>query len=203
MKRQPIVTAVVGIALAITSSGLFAQGRQGQGQDRPRDRAQIERGQRDLDRERPRDRDRLDKPAQDRVRDRDQDRLHVPDFAKLSDRDIYGSEVMSVQERNQYRQQLQTASNEGERKRIEARHREMVEARAKSRGIDLAPPGRDIYGGALMSVEERNRYREQLRMIDSDDERAMLKARHREEMQARAKAQGIDLYELEETEEAE
>mgnify|MGYP003628754952 CR=1 FL=1 len=130
-------------------------------------------------------------------------RTHVPDFAKLSDQDIYGSEVMTAQERNQYRKQLQDATNAEERNRVEAQHREMVQTRAKARNVDLAPPGQGIYGGALMSVEERSRYREQLRMIESDTEKAKFMAQHREEMQMRAQAQGVDPVELKETEEAE
>ncbi|MDH3532442.1 MAG: hypothetical protein OEO82_05890 [Gammaproteobacteria bacterium] len=42
-----------------------------------------------------------------------------------------------------------------------------------------------------MSVEERNTYRQQLREIDSDDERGQFIAQHKEEMRPRAKAQGV------------
>lgn len=51
-----------------------------------------------------------------------------------------------------------------------------------------------IYGGDLMSEQERNRYREQLRLTESDPEaRNRFLARHREEMQQRAKEQGKQL----------
>jgi hypothetical protein len=205
MKYKAIIGALVSSGLILASASSFAQ--QGPRGDRPepQDRAQIERGQqadrdRDFDRDRLQDRDRLDVPSQDR--DRDQDRTHVPDFAKLSDNDIYGSEVMSVQERNEYRNQLQNAGSVEERQRIESQHREMVQAKAKSQGVDLVPPGQGIYGGALMSVEERNQYREQLRLIESDEERLQFMAQHREEMQVRAKMKGVDLDD-EEIEEAE
>ncbi len=202
MRHQSVIAVAIGIAFVLPASMSIAQGQR-QGQDRSLDRAQVERGQQDFDRDRLRDRDRIDEPSQDRDRDRDQDRTHVPDFAKLSDQDIYGSEVMTAQERNQYRKQLQDATNAEERNRVEAQHREMVQTRAKARNVDLAPPGQGIYGGALMSVEERSRYREQLRMIESDTEKAKFMAQHREEMQMRAQAQGVDPVELKETEEAE
>lgn len=205
MKHKAAIGILISSVLLLSSATSFAQ--QGPPGDRPdpQDRAQAERGQqadrdRDFDRDRLRDRDRIDVPSQDR--DRDQDRIHAPDFARLGDHDIYGSEIMSVQERNEYRNQLQNASSTEERRQIEARHRETVQERAKLRGVDLVSPGQGIYGGAMMSVEERNQYREQLRMIDSDEERLQFMARHREAMQARAKLKGIDLDE-EEIEEAE
>ena len=206
MKLKMAIGALISSVLLLSSASSFAQQGPPGHRPAPQDRAQVERGQqadraRDFDRDRLQDRDRLDEPSQDR--DRDQDRTHVPDFAKLSDQDIYGSEVMSVQERNEYRKQLQNAGSAGERLQIEARHKEMVDAKAKNQGVKLAAPGQGIYGGALMSVEERNQYREQLRMIDSDEERLQFIAQHREEMQVRAQMKGVDLDDLEEIEEAE
>ena len=43
----------------------------------------------------------------------------------------------------------------------------------------------------MMTVQERNQYREQLRLVESDPEQKnRFLAQHREQMQARAKAQG-------------
>lgn len=209
MQLTKTVSALIASALVLTSAASFAQHGPPKDRPEPQDRAQAERGQmdrdrdfdRDVDRDRLRDRDRLDDPSQDR--DRDRDRTHAPDFARLSDDDIYGSGVMSVQERNEYRRQLQNAASAEERQRIEAQHREMVQARAQSQGVDLTPPGKGIYGAAMMSVEERNQYREQLRAMDSAEERLQFMAEHREAMQQRAKAQGVPFEDLEETEEAE
>lgn len=208
MKYKTVIGAFIASALLLTSAASFAQRGGGASQDRPepQDRAQVERGQqgdrdRDFDRDRLQDRDRTDTPSHDR--DRDQDRTHAPDFARLSDHDIYGSEVMSVQERNEYRMQLQNAGSAEERLQVEAQHRDMVQAKAGSQGIDLTPPGQGIYGGAMMSVEERNVYREQLRMIDSDEEQLQFMAQHREEMQVRANLKGVELENLEEVEESE
>ena len=190
MRIKAAISVLATSVLILLSTAIFAQHGPPGGHAQPQDRAQAERGQQS-DRDRLRDRDRIEVPSHDR--DRVQDRTHVPDFAKLSDQDIYGSEIMSAQERNEYRYQLQNANSEKERQQIEARHREMVMTKAQSQGVDLAPPGKGIYGGAIMSVEERNRYREELRMIGSEEERLQFMAQHREEMQIRAKAQGIEL----------
>ena len=62
----------------------------------------------------------------------------------------------------------------------------------------------DIYGHELMSEQERNRYREQLRLVESDPEQKnQFLAQHREQMQARAKAQGAVIDAGGEIEEAE
>jgi hypothetical protein len=53
-------------------------------------------------------------------------------------------------------------------------------------------PDSDIYGHGLMSVQERSQYREQLRLVESDPEKkTRFLTQHREQMQARAKAQGV------------
>jgi len=63
--------------------------------------------------------------------------------------------------------------------------------RAENKGANVVAPGKGIYGGAMMSVEERNRYREQLRLLENDPQaRAKFMAEHKEMMQARAKARG-------------
>ena len=123
--------------------------------------------------------------------------MHAPDFAGLSDDDIYGRELMSAEERNAYRKQLQAAGTREERARIEAAHRHEILVRAEQRNVNIAPPGKGIYGGALMSVEERSRYREQLRQLDSDPQaRAKFMAGHRATMQARAREQGVPIESL-------
>jgi hypothetical protein len=65
-------------------------------------------------------------------------------------------------------------------------------------------PDSDIYGHELMSEQERKRYREQLRLVESDpEEKNQFLAQHREQMQARAKAQGAVIGDGGEIEEAE
>ena len=167
------------------------------------DRKMIQRDQqvdrdRDLDRDRLRDRDRLDEP--DRDRDRIQDRTHVPDYAKLKDDDIYGSELMTRRERNEYRQALQNADNAEARERIRTQHQHEMKNRAQEQGVALKPASEGpIYGGAMLTVQERNEYRERLREMDSEDERGKFLAQHRERMQERAKAQGVPIEDIEES----
>ncbi len=146
MRIQTTISILTAAALALTSMSAVAQGRHGQGAAQPQDRAQVERGQKDFDRDRMRDRDRTTSPSRDR--DRDQDRTHAPDNATFGEN-----------------------------------------GKAK-----YGENGDGIYGGDLMSVEERNQYREQLRLTESDPQaQTRLKAQHQEEMQQRAKAQGVQL----------
>jgi hypothetical protein len=64
---------------------------------------------------------------------------------RIQDRDIYGSQMMTQQERDQYRQKMQTAKTAEERERIRAQHHEQMKQRAQARGItlpDQPPAGR-------------------------------------------------------------
>lgn len=139
MKTQTTISLLVAAALAATSVSAVAQGpRHGQGAQ-AQDRAQVERGQKDFDRDRLRDRDRITAPAHDR--DRDQDRTHAPDSAKLGEKRMYGNELMSVEERNQYREQLRlTESDPKARAEFMAQHKEKMQTRAKRQGVRLEEP---------------------------------------------------------------
>lgn len=191
------IVVAFATALVLTPLAGFAQGRGGGGY-RPQGPAQVERGARDLDR------DRVKAADQTYQRDRDQDRTHTPDFGYMKNRDIYGNELMTTKERKTYRKELAAAGSGEERARIEAEHRKEMQVRAEQQGVAIEPPGKDIYGGALMSVEERAAYREQLRLIESDrEQRTRFLADHREKMQLRAKAQGVTLSDEQELEEAE
>lgn len=120
--------------------------------DGARERAQVERGQDD----------------RDRVRDRERDRMHRTDVDPANDR-------LQAKARNQ------------------EQNREMVQEQKRIQVPDSdVGPDSGIYGYELMSVEERNRYREQLQLVQSDPEKkTRFLAQHREKMQARAKAKGI------------
>ena len=212
MKLRTAISIVAAATLALTSLSIYAdqQGRGGSGADRTQ---QMDRD-RDYDRDRVQDRTRLDIPDQDRIRDRDRlhdgtgdqdrdrdqvrDRIHLQDPASLKNEEIYGHELMSEEELNQYRKQLQNMNTIQEREKYQAQHEKMMRERAMKQGKDLVPPGQGpIYGGELMSVQERNEYREQLRMFDSDDERLKFMAQHKEKMNARAKALELEVEEAE------
>ncbi len=53
---------------------------------------------------------------------------------------IYGSQLMTKQERVEQRQRMQNAKTEQEREQIRAEHHERMQARAKERGLTLAQP---------------------------------------------------------------
>ena len=135
MKMQATIIGIAITALALTPALAYSKGGPGQG-GQPKDRAQVERGQRDMDRDRLHDRDRINNPRQDR--DRVQDRTHAPDRAKFGRHEIYGGEIMTEQERNQYREQLRLiGSDEQKRTQFLAQHREEMQKRAKTKGVKL------------------------------------------------------------------
>ena len=189
MKYRTAITVVIGAMLAMSSVSVNAEdGRRGGTGDRDQ---QMDRD-REYDRDRDRTQDLKGPDSQDRYRDRD--RLHNQDPMTLKDKDIYGSELMSPSELNQYREQLASKSNRQLREQYQVQHENRMQDRAKKQGKDLVPPGQgSIYGSELMTVEERNRYREQLRKMDSEKERLAFQAQHREKMDARSKALELEI----------
>ena len=154
-------SALLAAAVVLLPIDGFAQGRgSGGGGDQAgaRERAQVERGQMDHDRDRMRDRDRIHqdamastqdpmqaqerKQAQEREQVQEQKQIHVPGTGNGPDSDIYGHEMMSVQERNRYREQLQLVQSDPEQKnRFLAQHREQMQARAKAQGVFIDEGG--------------------------------------------------------------
>jgi len=168
--------------------------------DRDRDYDRDMAQDRDYDRDMDQDRDQLRAHDGDKDQDRiqDRDRLHVTDPASLRDEDIYGSALMTAEELKQYRNQLMNRETVQAREQYQTQHEEMMQERAQKQGKDLVPPGQaPIYGGELMTVQERNQYREQLRHMSSDEEREKFQARHQEQMNLRAKALELDIEEAE------
>lgn len=82
--------------------------------------------------------------AQDQSRTQDQTRTQD----QVRDRDIYGSQLMTPQERANYRKRMQSAKTVQEREQIRAEHHKQMQARAKERGVTLPdqPPAR---GGGM------------------------------------------------------
>lgn len=83
--------------------------------------------------------------AQDRTGDQSRDTTRE----QATDR-IYGSQLMTEQERNAYRERMRKATTEQERERIRAEHHERMQARAKERGVTLpaVPPAQGQSGRA-------------------------------------------------------
>lgn len=168
--------------------------------DRDYDRDMVQDRDYDRDMDQDRDRDQLKGHDQDQDRDRvqDRDRLHVTDPASMRDDDIYGSAMMSEEELKQYRNQLMNMETVEAREQYQTKHEAKMQERAQLKGKDLVPPGQGpIYGGELMTVQERNEYREQLRHMDSDEERGKFQAQHHEQMNLRAKALEREIEEAE------
>ena len=202
MKSSTTISILVAMVLALTSTSSFAQQGQHGGagadrahqvdRDRTYDRDRMSDRDRTYDRDRKQDHDRIDVPDQDRNRDR----IHDP--ANLGDRDIYGNEFMTPAECDQYRDELGNANTQEARQEFQAQHEEMMQQRALQQGQDLVPPGQGpVYGGEFMSVQERNEYREQLRLSDSESERQQLQAQHREKVNERAHALNLKIEEAE------
>lgn len=62
---------------------------------------------------------------------------------------IYGSQLMTAQERAEYQARMRAAKTAEERERIRAEHHEAMQARARERGVTLPdePPARGMGGG--------------------------------------------------------
>ena len=207
MRNKLSISIILASMLALMFISVDAQQGQGGGsgdrdqqmdRDYDRDMDRDRDYDRDMDQDRDRDQLMTHDGDQDRDRTQDRDRLHVTDPASLQDADIYGNALMSEDELNQYRNQLMNKETVQAREQYQAQHEEMMQERAQKQGKDLVPPGQGpIYGGELMTVQERNQYREQLRHMNSDEEREKFQARHREQMNVRAKALELDIEEAE------
>lgn len=125
------------------------------------------------------------------------------------------ADLMTAQERENFRQQMQQATTAEERQKVREAHRAALEQRAKEQGVTLAGPRGGSYGpgaggpghgrgpGAgpradgpyshLFSAEERDRFRDQMRSAQTVEERQQLRDEHRGLAETRAKEKGITL----------
>ena len=109
-------------------------------------------------------------------------REHMPDHG------IYGHQMMTVEEREHYRQQLANAQDDREWSRMRAEHQREMQARAQAQGKHLDPP---IFGQHMMTVEEQNRYTERMRAAATAAEKARIREEHQQMMMQRARELGI------------
>lgn len=82
--------------------------------------------------------------AQDQDQTQDQDQDRTMDGDQTQDQ-IYGSQLMTQQERVEYRARMRAAQNDAEREMIRQEHHERMRARAKARGVNIPkepPAGR-------------------------------------------------------------
>ena len=196
MKYTTAITILLASMLALTSASSFAQGRGQSGASADRT-YQVDRD-RTYDRDRMSDRDRTQDPLRTDAPQQDRDRDRLQDPANMNDQDIYGNTLMSDAERQQYRKELGNSGTQEAYAQFQAQHEQKMQQRALQQGKDLVPPGQGpIYGGEFMSVQERNEYREQLRQIDSDQEREIFHAQHRDRMNQRANALNLEVEDAE------
>ena len=118
-----------------------------------------------------------------------QDRLLTQDRDRIRDRDIYGGHLMSAEERERYRKQLQNAANDREWARLRAEHHREIRARARAEGVDLEPPA---YGEHMMTMEEKARFTMRMREAGGEAEREMIRNEHREFIRERARELGME-----------
>ncbi len=85
--------------------------------------------------------------AADKDQTRDQDRRQTQDQAR--DTPIYGSQLMTQQERSAYRARMRSAKTAEEREQIRKEHHERMKIRAKEKGATLPdePPARGMGRG--------------------------------------------------------
>jgi len=109
-------------------------------------------------------------------------REHMPDEG------MYGHQMMTAEERERYRQQLDSAENDRDWSRMRAEHQREMQARAKAQGRQLDPP---VFGQHMMSMEERKRYTERMQAAKTDAEKARIREEHQQQMMQRAQELGI------------
>lgn len=127
--------AVAAAFLAASATGLA---QHGPGAQQPRlQKPGAEQMQQNADRGRMTDHARMDQ--QDRGKMQDQENTRAPDLARArqQDGDIYGYQLMTEQERNEYRDRLAKAETNEERQKITSAHRAEMQTRAAAKGIDL------------------------------------------------------------------
>lgn len=178
--KNSIVPAVLAVLVLSTAPGAWAGGQKGG--------AQMDRQQ-----QTNQDRKQVHRPdkLQMETRSQEQDRVHQ----QLDP--IYGGELMSQQERLEYREQLRAKETTQERDQLKAEHRSNMQQRAKERGVTVQEP---IYGQNMMSQEDKLRYREQLQTMQTEQEREQFMAEHRAKMQSRAQQQTLQPDDVEEAE---
>ena len=143
MKLSTTTCIVSTLLLSLSAIPAYAD-QQDRGGDRVRQADRAYQADRDAaqDRDMGRDMDRMHDRDQDQDRDmdRDMDRMHDGDQDRDMDRDmdgqqdglggvIYGSALMTEQERAQYREEMKAAKTEQEREEIRLQHHSKMQAR--------------------------------------------------------------------------
>ncbi len=102
---------------------------------------------------------------------------------RMPDDGMYGHQMMTAEERERYRQQLNSADSDREWSRMRAEHQREMQARAKAQGRPMEPP---VFGEHMMTAEERNRYVQRMQAATTDAERTRIQQEHQQQMMRRA-----------------
>ena len=117
---------------------------------------------------------------------------------------MYGEQLFTQQERDDYRKRMQEAKTPEERTKIRDEVHATAQARAKEKGITLPEPrgpggpsgGRGrMYGEQLFTQQERDDYRKRMQEAKTPEERTKIRDEVHAQAQARAKEKGITLPE--------
>jgi hypothetical protein len=129
---------------------------------------------------------------------------------------IMGTQLMTQEERDQYRIAMRALKTEEERAAMRARHHLDMLERAREQGVEISElpgPGGALGGRGprgkgsaargegrgqgrgrnLMTPEEREQFRKEMRSKTTDEERAQLRKENHEKMRERARERGIEL----------
>ena len=115
-----------------------------------------------------------------------QQQKHVREH--MPDQGMYGHEMMTVEERERYRQQLDNARSDREWSQLRAEHQREMQARAKAQGRQLDPP---VFGQHMMTMEEQKRYTDRMQAAKNDEEKARIRQEHQQMMMERANELGV------------
>ena len=102
-----------------------------------------------------------------------------------------GQQQMQQQQKRQAERAM-SQDRAMDQQRMQLRERTQDREQTQTQTQTSKGAGEGIYGGNLMTVQERNQYRAELGALKTDEERLQYQARHREKMQLRAKERGIE-----------
>lgn len=145
MKAINKLSVMVSALFLLSSATAIAQGPQGGSQGAQQGRSQGGQQYQNQNQQQKRQADRAMSQDQtmdqqrlqdrDRTRTQDRDQVHAQQQAQAKQAGIYGGNLMTAEERNQYRAELGKMTSEQQRNEYAERHREQMQKRSKERGI--------------------------------------------------------------------
>lgn len=125
--------------------------------------------------------ERAGQTTQERQMEQMQSREHMRSAEQLQQG---AQERQQAQEKAQEKSEDGLAKGEGDQDQLQERDRDQDRIHQD-----------EIFGGEMMTEQERTRYQEQIRSATSEEQRAQIRAEHAEKMRQRAKERGVDIDE--------